>query len=100
MFDNPYGPFVLWLFLSLASFRLTRLVTTDKWPPSKAFRQWVEDRTGEDSAWTELVNCPWCWGVYVTAGVYLLVPQVVSVPLPLLAYLATLTVVGVLGNYD
>jgi hypothetical protein len=53
---------------ALASARLTRLVTTDTFPPAKAARKAVVARAGSGSSLAELVECAWCAGFWVTAG--------------------------------
>lgn len=53
----------------LATYRLTRLLTADAFPPVAALRDRIEGRFGEDSSVTYLANCPWCVSVYVGAAV-------------------------------
>lgn len=53
----------------LTTFRLTRLVVADSFPPAAAFRKAVADRFGKGSSWAYLVNCPWCSGVWVAGAV-------------------------------
>jgi hypothetical protein len=52
---------------ALAAARLTRLWTRDSLPPLPAFRQYVATRWGH-KAWSELVDCPWCAGFWITLG--------------------------------
>lgn len=58
----------------LASARLTRLLTTDSWPPVVWLRmKWAE--ITDDGPWYDLVDCPWCaspWIVLVNLMVALL----------------------------
>lgn len=88
------------VLLSLTCFRLTRLVTTDEWPPSNWFREAVEKRFGEHSSWMTLVTCPWCWGVWTTGVVYAVDHFIWTIPTILLAAGATMALVGLLGTYD
>lgn len=50
------------LLVTLAAYRVTRLVTYDDFPPMIAVRRHVVKRTGAGSAWTTLIGCPWCAG--------------------------------------
>jgi hypothetical protein len=54
---------------ALASYRLTRLMTTDHLPPAEKARTWLEEKTPGNYAvlWT----CPWCFGAWVSLGVTL-----------------------------
>lgn len=58
---------------ALASARLTRLITTDSWPPSV----WLREKWAvitEEGPWYDLVECPWCaspWIVMVNLMVAL-----------------------------
>jgi hypothetical protein len=47
---------------TLASYRLTRLLQKDSFPPAEALRRRVMDRGG-------LLECPWCLGMWVSLGV-------------------------------
>lgn len=88
------------ILLSLASYRLQRIVTADLWPPSLAFRRYVAKRFGKDSSWYDLVTCPWCFGTYVTMAVFAVASYSLSVPLPILQAVAAMAVVGYLGNQE
>lgn len=89
--DVPYG----WLLLTLtfASYRLTRLVVHDTFPPVA----WVRDRlTGDDPRVTRwrrvpewvgaLVSCTWCSSVWVSFGVTALTWVWIDIPVPLLTW--------------
>lgn len=54
------------LIATLASYRVTRLITTDHLPPAEDLRNWLADRTpeGYDTLWA----CPWCLGFWVAAA--------------------------------
>lgn len=48
--------------------RLTRLITSDTYPPAA----WVRDRWARlthDGPWSELVTCPFCAAPYIAAAV-------------------------------
>lgn len=87
----PYG----WLFalMCLATYRLTRLVVEDTFPPVA----WVRDRlTGDEpgvARWRRvpdwvgaLVSCTWCSSVWVSFGVVLTCQLWLGLPVPLLTW--------------
>lgn len=55
--------------LALASFRLTRLVTLDDFPPVQKARDALLRRYGKDGVIGSLVACPWCSGAWLSAAV-------------------------------
>jgi len=84
----------------LTAFRLTRLWTRDSLPPLPWLRQTVQTRWGH-RAWTELMTCPHCAGVWISAAVL----AIASSPwgtawLWLAAPLAVSAVVGLLASYE
>lgn len=87
------------ILLSLVSYRATRLLTQDEWPPVDWFRNAVQDRTGADSAWMTLITCAWCAGTYITAGVFLL-DYYLHIPTLILTMVAAMCVVGLVGHWD
>lgn len=63
---------------ALAAYRLTRLITRDSLPPLPALREAVRERydrlqdqrgRAETHPVAELIECPWCMGFWVSAGV-------------------------------
>lgn len=83
----------LLLLVTAASYRLTRLVVDDTFPPVA----WVRDRVTGDAPevdrwrgvpdWVgKLVSCSWCASVWVSAGVTAATATWVGLPLPLLAW--------------
>jgi hypothetical protein len=105
---------------ALASYRLTRLVTTDtllepwreqvfnRWPPTwdRARLRWTSEhrhvmRAPEDTVpvrhWAKLLDCSWCAGVWVTAAVVLATRHH---PRRVLTWLGLSTVVGMIGSVD
>lgn len=93
-------PSVWALVYLLAAYRLTRLWTRDSLPPLPAFRQYVLTRWGT-RPWSELVDCPWCSGFWISLGVVLVasspaapVFQWVAVPLAISA------VVGLIASRE
>lgn len=88
---NPIFTFIL---LALTSYRLTRLLVVDKFPPILAVR---ERLTGNDEYgvekwpwvpfWLEyLAGCYWCVSVWVSGAVTLLAALTLDVPYPLLIW--------------
>jgi hypothetical protein len=97
-----------WLLITLmalATFRLTRLVTRDDFPPAYKFRTklqsmrpvvWTKppnattNYPGEWRYWWlgELVTCHWCVSAYLSAGVVGLTNVVVDFPVPVLVWFA------------
>lgn len=81
------------VLLTLAAYRLTRLLVVDEFPPVKALRDRITDRH-EDDALGYLVNCPFCVSVYasgIVVGVTWLVLELVEGPglsLPVLTWVA------------
>jgi hypothetical protein len=118
------GPLLV-LWLALASYRLTRIVTLDlftqpwreqvfnRWPPDddRAHWRWVPElralakRDPKVPAprvhWLgQLVECPWCCGWWISGLVVAAAAAVGSVPLPLLTWPAVSTLVGLTGEVD
>lgn len=106
---------------SLAAYRLTRIVTTDKitGPIFDNIRQRLEIRwirrhaeNDEDRArlfsQTEyfnsklafLLSCPWCLGFWVSGVVTVILSVAYGLDYPILTWLAMSTVVGFLGRID
>lgn len=103
------GVIFQFVLLSLACFRIQRIWTADSWFPSEALRNYLKKKAdpvhkrGKQNLWTELAelfSCPWCFGAHVTWVVYLIAAQCISIPLPALQAVATMTLVGMLGTYD
>lgn len=111
--------------MALAAYRLWRIVGEDTWPPTLAFRAWLEVRveSHRDHAerWVEadpelsdrfarrmrrteiayeLITCPWCLGSWVAGAVVLAVDVAVGLPLPLLQWGAVACLVGIIGKVD
>lgn len=88
------------ILLTLAAYRLTRVIVEDQWPPTDWLRNKVDERFGKTSSWSTLVHCPWCAGVYVTFAVFAIDHYLWSPPFWLLAFVAATALVGYLGTYD
>lgn len=102
------------VLVSLATYRATRFVTCDTFPPIYAVRSrvvtWHERRARrrlelgdqvEVETWLgELLTCPWCASVWVGAGIVGLTEYFTHVPLPVLTFAAAVSVTGWLGQRD
>jgi hypothetical protein len=49
----------------LATFRVTRLITTDDLPPIQAARDWLIERVGKNSTLAEGLRCGWCVSAHI-----------------------------------
>lgn len=100
MLDVP--PTLLVVLLALATYRVTRLIVADAWPPTERLRDWVEDRTGPESGWSYLVHCPWCMSPYVAALCVLLTAVSVDggVPAPALVIAACSALTGLIASIE
>jgi hypothetical protein len=84
--------------ICLASFRLTRLIARDAFPPLAVQRARVAARWGDHSWQAYLSECQWCVGVYVSGLVTLAAWLLVDLlPVPLLVWAAAAAVTGVLA---
>ena len=84
------------LLITLAAYRLTRIITVDK--VTERPRAWAEDRAADGHPkLAYFVTCPWCVSMYVAAAVVAITDLIASVPLPGLQALAASTVCGLIG---
>lgn len=111
----------LLLLMALASYRLVRVVTLDKItePIFEPLRQrleiwWVCKQTKpgsdeefdaiESDEWNSklayLLSCPWCLGFWVCGAVTVIVSLAYGLDYPILTWLATSTIVGLIGALD
>ncbi|MGM0836792.1 MAG: DUF1360 domain-containing protein [Bacillota bacterium] len=102
------------LLLGLASFRLTRLIITDKITSflRKPFIEEVEEVNGNGETETyvlikgkgvrgffgELLSCYWCTGMWVTAGLFFLLYLYPFVGKPVLVILAAAGLAGIIES--
>lgn len=110
---------LVFVLLALASYRVTRLVTTDKItePVFEPLRQRLEDRwqrkhypeyvpnaIRESETWNSkiayLLSCAWCLGFWVSGAATLIVSLTYGLDYPVLTWLASSTVVGLIGRID
>lgn len=90
-----------WLLLvgmALATFRLTRLVVEDDFPPIEAARGWVRSlrpvvrKPDQEVRWWwggELVSCYWCASGWISGGMVVTIWGLQGMALPVLWWLAT-----------
>lgn len=90
------------VLLALATFRVTRLVTADAFPPVAALRDRVDERWGDVSWQAYLVTCPWCVSVYAAGALTLAAVLLLDdgLPAPLLAWPAASAATGLLASLD
>ena len=55
------------VLVCLATYRITRLLAADAFPPLARARDAIEDRWGDASWQAYLAHCPWCISVYTGA---------------------------------
>lgn len=99
---------LLLIVLALATFRLTRLVTTDDFPPIYWVRTRVQNarpmvavpETNELRYWWlgELIGCPWCASAYVSGGLVAATWWLHGLPLPVFCWLAVWAVGAVIAD--
>ena len=83
-----------------AVWRVTRLITKDT--IADPFRSWVENHTKAKAGrkvWTffdDLIVCPWCVSIYISAGLVALADRYYSVPAPVFVWLTASAVTGLL----
>lgn len=86
---------LLLVALALTSYRLTRLLVVDEFPPIKVQRMRLAERWGPESSLTYLSRCPWCAGVWVSGLLTLATWLAVdSVQVPFLMWGAAAAVSG------
>lgn len=93
-------PFLIALLVVLATYRITRLLVADAFPPIAHLRAWPSRRFGDDSSWAYLAECPWCASMYVAPLVVLAVDLFATTPvvLPVLLALAASAITGALSE--
>lgn len=89
------------VLVCLAAYRVTRLLTTDAFPPLARARDAVEERWGDESWQAYLAHCPWCVSVYVAgalvAASVLLLDD--GLPHPLLVWPTASAVAGLVASW-
>jgi hypothetical protein len=92
------GLVVAIIAVGLTSFRLTRLLARDTFPPLAVQRARIAARWGSDSWQAYLSECQWCAGVYVSAAVTGAAWWVTdSLPMPAMVWGGAAAIVGVVA---
>lgn len=89
---------VIAALLVLTCYRVTRLLTTDSFPPLLRFRHWVAYRWGSASWQAYLSECPWCVSVWIAAMLVAVLVATVGCPYPLLVVPALSATTGILDT--
>lgn len=111
------GPWI-YLLIWLVTFRVTRLIIEDTFPPIGVPRTWLLNWWVPDQEWAKrhphtqphwgalgrslryLFGCPWCMSVWVGAGVVWIFTLFVSVPLPYAAWITASAVTGLIATTE
>lgn len=91
---------LVFVLLALSSYRATRLIARDEFPPLVVWRERIAARFPGDSWQAYLSRCSWCVGVYVSGILTLLTWLILDdgLPVPLLWWPAAATMVGVIAE--
>ena len=89
------------LLVALSSYRATRLLARDTFPPLAILRARVSERWGDDSWQAYLATCSWCLGVWVSAAITAATWWVVEdLAVPFLVWGAAAAVTGLLASWE
>jgi hypothetical protein len=93
-------PAVVVALVMLTSYRLTRLLVRDEFPPIAVQRARIAERYGDASWQAYLSQCSWCAGVWVSGLVTAAVWLVVGLPVPALVWWGSAAAVGLLASWE
>lgn len=81
---------------------MTRLVTTDAFPPIARLRAEIEARYGDESAWTYLSQCGFCASVWLGALIVFAVDRLVDggLPVPVLVWACASAAAGLISAWE
>jgi hypothetical protein len=88
------------VLISLATYRITRFLVRDTFPPVALLRARFGEKVGPRSAVAYLSTCTWCASVYVGAAVTWAVDRYTSVPLPVLVVATASAFSGLLASWE
>lgn len=86
----------VWFLIALCTYRITRFITRDIFPPMKWFREHTsfdDDTNRPDHRWrfvpnwfADLISCPWCASLYVAGAITWIVDLTIDggLPVPIL----------------
>lgn len=117
-YDLSVAGWLVYILIFLVTFRVTRLIIEDTFPPIGVPREaimnwwvpdeeWLHTHPDDVSHWGALgrslrylFSCPWCMSVWVGAGVVYVFTLYESVPLPYAAWIASSAVTGLLASLE
>lgn len=88
------------VLVCLTTYRVSRFIALDAFPPVAVPRDWVLRKLGDDHWFSYLITCMWCVSVYVSGGLVLVTDHWVSVPLPWLVWPAASAVTGYMAVHE
>lgn len=88
------------VLVALTSYRITRLLARDEFPPIKLGRTRIAERFGAESWQAYLSTCTWCTGVWVSGAVTAATWATVGVALPPLTWGAAAATTGWLASKE
>jgi hypothetical protein len=88
------------VLVALASYRITRLLVRDEFPPISVRRARIAERWGDESWQAYLSTCSWCAGVYVAGLVTLATWAATGLPVPALVWASAAAVTGFLASKE
>jgi len=97
---NPFGQVFQFILVVLVTYRVTRLICADAFPPIAIPREWVLRKLGDDHFFSYLVTCMWCASMYVATGVVALFDRYMSVPMPVAQVFAASALTGFLAMHE
>lgn len=89
---------LLLLVLALGTYRVTRLLVKDDFPPVRIPREWIKRHGPEWAA--ELATCPWCVSGWVSMAAVAAAAHYGSVPLPVLCWPAVWGVAAWIAHHE
>ncbi len=92
--------FLTTVLIFLTVYRVTRLIALDAFPLFAVPRDAVLRRLGEDHWFSYLITCMWCTSVYVSGAVVGLADLWISVPLPVMVWLAASAITGYMAVHE
>lgn len=91
---------LLIVLVCLSTYRFTRLIVRDLFPPMEVFREWVLRKCGVSHWLSYLVTCYWCVSLYVGAVIVVLAWWFYGLPYPLLVWPVSSAVTGLISQRE
>lgn len=88
----------LFVLLTLASYRLSRIINMDSWPPAAWLRGRLEERGTHAGSWFDFVSCHWCVGSWFSILVVAGYDHMYGLTAPALWAFAVACAVGLVGE--